>query len=320
MENRRKVEQRLRHWLGGHHCVITRAEALRLGATDPVIRSKLDRGEWSRLTNGVYRDTAAPRTPHQLLRAACVGAGSAAVASHRSAAWLWGLLDQAPTRHEVTLGKAFQPRRRGQGAVVHRMADLDLSRTVTLTGIPVTDPLRTLVDLGASVASDNLLAAVVAALAKRLVTVDGLVAELNRLQRPGRQGPGALRRLLTERGFVGVPHPSVLEARMAELFAGSRLPAPERELLVGDNGEYRLDFALRAVKFAIEVDGYAWHWSPEHLQRDLARRNDLQRAGWVVLVYTWRDVMAEPRRVRDEIAACYQQLARPAANQTSQTS
>ena len=55
----------------------------------------------------------------------------------------------------------------------------------------------------------------------------------------------------------------------------------------------------------IEVDGYAYHSSPEQLQRDNARRNALEVEGWQFLVYTWLDVTREPRRVAAEIAAFY---------------
>ena len=80
------------------------------------------------------------------------------------------------------------------------------------------------------------------------------------------------------------------------------------EFNTSPDGEYRLDFAFPVIKLAIEVDGYVWHFTPEHLQRDHARRNQLQRDGWVVLVYTWRDITADPARVVREIASSYQRL------------
>jgi very-short-patch-repair endonuclease len=70
-------------------------------------------------------------------------------------------------------------------------------------------------------------------------------------------------------------------------------------------GEYRLDFAYPELKLAIEVDGYVWHFSPEHTGRDNNRRNKLTLQGWQILVYTWREVADEPERVAREIAAAY---------------
>jgi very-short-patch-repair endonuclease len=101
----------------------------------------------------------------------------------------------------------------------------------------------------------------------------------------------------------------VLESQMQRLFHNHHLPMPAAEVRHGPHGEYRLDFAYADRQLAIEVDGYVWHFSPEHLQRDHTRRNQLQAAGWRVLVYTWRDVTQDPKRVASEIAAAYQAAA-----------
>ena len=47
-------------------------------------------------------------------------------------------------------------RQRDGGIKVHRSKDVDWSHIVIRQTIPVTNPLRTLVDLGASVATDTL--------------------------------------------------------------------------------------------------------------------------------------------------------------------
>ena len=89
------------------------------------------------------------------------------------------------------------------------------------------------------------------------------------------------------------------------LFVRFHLPVPKVEVIVGRDSEYRLDFSYPDQKKAIEVDGYAYHSSPEQLQRDNARRNALEVEGWQFLVYTWLGVTREPRRVAAEIAAFY---------------
>ncbi|MDP9072641.1 MAG: DUF559 domain-containing protein [Actinomycetota bacterium] len=308
MDTRRELELALRHWLHDHHGIIGHREAVRLGATEEVIRAKLARGEWVRVYRGVYRDTVVPRTHAQDLRAVCVLTHGRAVASHASAAWLWGLLARPPDKPELTVARAFQHGRTVRGILVHQSIVLDWTRVRTRDTIPVTDPLRTLVDLGGSVPAEELTAAVDAGLATRLVSVDGLVAELARLGRGRRPGARSLRRMLAERALVGVPQASVLEVKALAMFQRAGLPVPRIEYRVGQDGEYRLDFAYPVIKFAVEVDGYAWHSSPEQFQHDRARRNQLQRRGWVVLVYTWRDIVSEPVRVAQEIAWQYHSL------------
>jgi hypothetical protein len=144
-----------------------------------------------------------------------------------------------------------------------------------------------------------------------MVTIPALLAVLNTMAKNGRPGIRALRQVLTERGFIGVPHPSVLESKTQRIFLTRRLPLPDCELVAGKEGEYRLDFAYPALKLAIEVDGYIWHFSPEHTRRDNARRNALTLQGWQILVYTWREITQEPARVAREIAEAYRN-AQPA--------
>jgi len=50
------------------------------------------------------------------------------------------------------------------------------------------------------------------------------------------------------------------------------------------------DVSFPIQKIAIEVDGWAWHHSPERFQRDRERQNALVNAGWLILRFTWFDV------------------------------
>ncbi len=265
--DRREVAESIR----SHDGLIARRQALALGLSAAQIQGYLDRGTWERVHREVYRATSAPRTDRQLLRAACWGAGDRAVASHASAAWLWDLRDRAPARPEITVPTSWAPDLKG--VRVHRSRDLGRARTTVRTGIPVTDPVRTLVDCGGVMAGPELSDLLDRGLALRLVTLRSVLAELRRLSRPGRPGPARVRDVIAERGMTGAPHPSVLESRMLRIFLRHRLPVPAVEIVAGPDGEYRLDFAYPPVKLAIEVDGYVWHFTPEHQHRDHQRRN-----------------------------------------------
>jgi hypothetical protein len=309
MRDLNAAEGKIRDWLRTHHGVISRDEAIARGATDGIVRAKVARGEWHKMHTSVFRDTAVPRSEAQTLRAACLAAGNEAVASHASAAWLWGLIDRPPERPEVTVPWPRQHGRRAKGIRLHQSMDLVHRAGTERRTIPVTNPVRTLLDLGASVSLEQLADAIDRAVAKKLVTIPALLAELKRLGKRGRPGVGALRELLKRRGFIGVPHPSVLESKTQRLFLAHKLPLPDCELDAGKEGEYRLDFAYPALKLAIEVDGYVWHFSPEHKRRDDNRRNALTLQGWRILVYSWREITQEPARVAREIAEAYRNAA-----------
>jgi hypothetical protein len=303
------IDKKLRDWLRTHHGVIGQSEARQLGATEGLVRAKLAMGEWEEVHRSVYRDAASAKTDHQRLRAACVLTAPVGVASHRSAAWLWGMRDRPPGTPELTVPHGCHHGERTKGVVVHRSRDLDRSSVRQWEGLPVTTPLRTLVDLGALVTPQQLADAVDRALAKQLITIPRLLDEVNRLGRRGRRGAGALRQLLKDRGFIGVPHPSVLESKALRIFGRYRLPIPECELVVGPDGEYRLDFAYPAIKLAIEVDGYVWHFSPAHKERDETRRNAITLSGWTILVYSWPRITQDPVGVAAEIAEAFRTAA-----------
>jgi hypothetical protein len=307
--NRQKLEALIREWLRNHYGVITWDEAIRLGASKDYIRSKLDSGAWIRVHRGVYRDAAVPRSPNQDLRAAFRATGGTGVVSHGSAAWLWDLVPTPPTPPELTvplgLGKAIRP----AGLTIHRYRDLDIAKAIHRRDVLVTNPMRTIVDLAATFPSDALTSAIDNAVATRLFNIPTLVAEVHRLARRGRPGLGALRYHLKERGLTGAPAPSVLESRALRLIMAAGLPLPEIEYQVGPEGEYRLDFAWPDILLTIEVDGYVWHFSPEHKARDEARRNHIQDLGWTLRVYTWRTVRDDPARMVREISENYARSA-----------
>lgn len=237
-------------------------------------------------------------TPAGELLAACVGAGPPAVASHRSAAWLWGLVGDAPPRPEITVALTQRPRR--PNLQVHRRGDIDPASTSLRRAVPCTNPLRTLADLG-EVDPASLDGAVDRALAVRLVTVEGLLAEIDRLSRTGRRGVGVLRRSLERRGMVEAPAPSVLESMTLRLLArwGIR-PLDVQVVVLG--GRYRLDILIRPG-LALEVDGFAFHSSPEAKAADSVRRNALRLEGIVVIEANWVTITREPETLHAMLLA-----------------
>ncbi|MFB7333593.1 DUF559 domain-containing protein [Streptomyces adustus] len=55
-------------------------------------------------------------------------------------------------------------------------------------------------------------------------------------------------------------------------------------------GQYRLDFALPEHKIGIEVDGYAYHATPEAFTRDRKRERDLELAEWRIIRFSGSEI------------------------------
>jgi len=284
--------------------LITHDQAMQL-ITYRMIERLLGSGRWERVHRGVYRVAGAPVTYEQRVVAACLAAGAESAASHRSAAWIWGLLDEEPDVVEIAVPRPLHHRLRN--VVVHRATDLERADTTLRRGISVTNPMRTLVDLAAVAPVGTVAHALHRALSTRLAAFDATEAALERVARKGRRGVRVFRKLLDEQRDN--PRPAgVFEAKFSSLARGFALPTAVPELdVLADDGTWiaRVDFAYPEAKLFIELDGLETHGSGPALQRDLARQNALVDAGWQPLRYTWADltrrqpaVAAEVRRVR----------------------
>lgn len=296
----------LASWLRSHDGVIGLEEARRLGVSARALRQQVTAGRLHHPARGVFVDAAAARNPRTALRIAMFLAGEGTVVSHRSAAWLWDLVDQPPGRPTITVTATRSVR--VPGVIVHRTDRLPPQRRHA--GFLVTEPDRTIVDVAAR-GTDALIDSLVdRALSRGLVTV----AALDHATQPGghRRGVGSLRRRLSARGHLAVPEPSVLESRMGRILRRlareAGLPDAKPEVAWLD-GRYRLDYAWPAVRLAVEVDGFTWHGSVTQMRRDYERRNRLTMVGWIFLIYTWPQVTDEADRVMAEIADTYRLLS-----------
>lgn len=282
--------------------IVTRAQLRALGVTRDKIIGMVRRGELIELHPGVYRIAGSPVTPEQTLFAAVLAAGAGAAASHRAAAWVWELLPDEAVEISVPSGRSA----RVEGVTVHRVSDLHRGWVGERRGIPVTSPMRTLLDLGAVVDKEVVRSALERALIARYCAVAAVEAELERVGRRGRPGTAVLREVLQNRALGDARPDGMLEPHMAELLEAAGLEQPRFQYEIrGEDGRVidRVDFAYVAERLAIEVDGWSFHGSPEAMTSDLRRQNRLVALGWTVLRFTWWQVMNEPERVAQEIAS-----------------
>lgn len=285
------------HQLGaGQLGLVTRAQAIACGLSDAQIALRRERGQILRVFAGVYEVTGTPRTAERRAFAACLACGPAAAISHRSAAHLWGLIEQLPRLPEVTVPAARRVRARG--VRVYRTRHRRRRDVVRRGVVPLTSPARTLLDLAAVLGAEELELALDEALRRDLTDPAAVLAQL----RPRLKGAGALHSLVQDRVGRGVPE-SVLERRAIALIRRYRLPEPVRQLEVTMRGRrVRLDLAYPEQRVAIELDGRAPHWGRDPWQSDHDRDNVVELSGWRLLRFTWWDVTERPFDVAMKIA------------------
>ncbi len=292
------------------HGVVTRRQLEALGHNRMSIQRLLDRGLLDRLHRGVYRAAGVPESWHQRQLAAVLACGPGAVASHRAAAHLWGLLEEPPARPEVTVPRGRTPK--PSGVIVHRSTALDHLDVVTHRRIPATTPMRALLDLGAVLGPDELEDCLDRGLQARRYSVATVEWAYNRLAAPGRHGTGVLRAVLDERALGEDPPDGLLEPRMARLLRDAGLAGWVFQHEVRDRaGRFvaRVDFAWPALRLAVEVDGYEKRATRRAMQADYDRQHALEDLGWLVRRFTWIDVVRRPAPVAAAIARDLERLA-----------
>lgn len=280
---------------GTQYGIITRRQLVECGVSIHTVKRWLTKGRLELAHPRVYRMVGAPVTWEQRVLAGVLAGGEGVVASHRAAARLWGLLDDDVI--EITVP---EPRFvRLAGVRVHRSQELG-RRWVSRRGpIPVTNPMRVLVDIGCVVPGAVVADMVERALTARLVTVPGLEAAYETLG-SGRRGAAVLGDVLRHRALGAARPDGLLEPRMANLLRDQGLPpAAFQHEISSHRGRFvaRVDFAYPDRLLAIEVDGHEVHATPQALQSDLNRQNALVSLGWTVLRFTWSDVERQPRKV-----------------------
>ena len=227
--------------------------------------------------------------------AAVLACGPGAVLSHRSAAYLWGLVDSWEAPIDVTA-----PNRRGRspdGVAAHRDGSLQPIDKVTLHGVPCTSVARTVLDFAAVAPEWEVRKVVAQAEVLRIVDQPKLRALLKRSRR--RRGVARLRLILDSIHPQTKRSRSELERLFLRMCEKRDVPEPEVNvwLPAPDGRRYQADFLWRDSKLIIEADSRRFHDTDSSFVSDRKRQQQLELAGWRVSRCTWEEVEQEPRRL-----------------------
>lgn len=261
--------------------LITRRQALRV-LTENQIDWLAGGDAWHAVYPGVYRMTGvAPTWRRSVLAMALLRPD--VLASHRTAAFLWGLVDRPPAELEflTRVGRATGP----GGVTVHRTRRwFDDMRSVA-GGVPTTRPARTLMDLSRRCSLATLQSAVDRALTRRILRFDELMAEFERLgARPGKSF-ALMAAVLPKRDAQYEKLESVGEVDILDWIRDAALPGPceQFRIPVGRDDTFRPDYAYPDMKIAIEVQSWGWHGGPAKYEQDASKAIRLAAMGWIVL-------------------------------------
>lgn len=277
---------------------VSRAQLLGLGHTTESIRVQLAARRWQHLLPGVYVVFTGPLPYITRVWGALLYAGDDAAASHETAAWLAGLLDEPPPLVHITVPShrrvAEQP-----GLRVH------YSNRVAASVHPARRPAQTRVEetvldlVEEASRVDDVVGLLTRACQRRLTTAARL------REWAGKRKKLRWRALVTDvLSDVVAGVQSALERRfLRDVERAHGLPRGERNRTEGEPGRrcYR-DVRYRKYRTLVELDGSAAH-PAEDRDADQIRDNDVvEQEETAPLRYGWDPVAGHPCRVATQLA------------------
>ena len=279
------------------HGLITRDQARR-SLTQNQIRHRVVTGEWQRIHPGVYRHSAVAEVWESRLLAAVLSTGG--VASHRCAAALWNLELYRRPPIEISVPRGGRDRR--TDIRLHTTTQWDRIDRGERRGIPCSGIERTILDCGAVTGIRNVERLAESAIRQRFTTWPELVLCLERHSRSGRDGCWNLRQVLERRINDATVPLSDFSRLVANLLEDAGLPTPELEFpIIDDQGQLvlQVDLAWPRLKKCWELDGLAFHFAREAVERDRRKRNRVKALGWNMQEILWSMYADSPAHLID---------------------
>jgi very-short-patch-repair endonuclease len=274
------------------HGVVSRRQLVWLGYTRHEIDRRIASGMLHVVHRGVYAVGHRRLTREGRWFAALLAAGPDAVLSHESAAVVWRLRDE---ERDIEVSVARRRRRR-RGLCIHE-AQLPATDTTSRHGIPVTTPIRTLLDLARTLTLEALEEAIRQAEYHRLASAASLSKTAE--SRHGESGVKALRTALEKADLGKGPTRNGLEQRFRRFVREHDLPRPTRlNAPIELNGRrIEVDVLWRRQRLIVELDGGGAHMTTDAFHDDRARDQELVAAGFRVIRITWWQLKSEPERI-----------------------
>lgn len=225
--------------------------------------------------------------------AAVLACGAEALLSHRSAAALWGFGVEHPDYIEISLARHSTLRR--PGIRVHDRPGLWNRDIGSHLGIPVTQPVRTFLDLATVAGPKTVERAINEADKLGVIDADALRRTLD--DYPGQPGIRLLRHVLDKDTFR--LSDDELERLFRPVAAAAGLPVQLTKHMVN---EFEVDFFWPDLGLVVETDGWRYHRTPSAQTRDALRFQTHTAAGLTPLRFSHWQVKHEPHHVRRILA------------------
>jgi hypothetical protein len=268
------------------------AQLRSLGFRESTVRGRVKSGRLHvTLFKGVLSPTPPPLDRLQTIKAAALACGPSSLPSHWSAAEVLGIAEPGLLPVHIT-----NPTGNGRGRehiAVHRSTVLPCD-TGGRDGILCTSAARTIVDLAAMAAEEEVERVLISADSLRILN-RARFAELVEEAR-GRRGARTLQSIV-----AGEPA-RVRSDREVDMLLVCRLAGLPEPVVNGIVESFEVDYHWPELGLVLELDSWRFHGGRERMNADRERDQRLTLAGWLVVRFTRDQLVADPatcaRRLR----------------------
>lgn len=257
-------------------------------------RATLDGPGFRRILYGVLVAADVPDSPQLRAEAALLCFFESAVASHATAARVWGVPVTLPPGEHVTVPEVGHRLRRA-GVTCHVRPDV---RAVVVDGVRVSILPDLFVELASLLSLVELVVAGDWMVRRHGVSLTALVESARHAG--GRSGALARSAAPYVRDRVDSP----MESRLRMLLVLAGIPEPEINLAIRTvDGEVlrRYDLCWPGVRVIMEYDGRHHVERVEQWEHDLARREAIDDSEWRILVVVSSGIYKSPGRTLDRV-------------------
>jgi very-short-patch-repair endonuclease len=260
---------------------------------------------WLQIAPGIWRHEATPATWEMNVIAGSMWLGADA-ALHGATAGRWLGLEGCETERVGFL----TPRARRHlppWLELHTTLQWTKGDTVLRNGVRTCNATRAIIDMAKDATAQQLEAAIDSAIRMRLTAVPRLTRRIHELSGSGRRGIHTLRTLMLDSGGE-----SDLERTFLRLMRAHGFIRPQSQIVYRSSGRtLRVDFEWPILGLVAEVSGRLGHSSRQDQQREIHRRNELQRLGKRYIEFSTADVIGNPDYVVETVGTYVPVIARP---------
>lgn len=273
------------------------------------VRHALHGGDLQTVGHGLYipAHETDPLNLRKTLDVLC--RGTPHLVSHRTAAALWGIVDEVPAAPFHLTTPPQESRIKRPGLVTSHRIRVPTADRAELDGLPITSPARTWVDVALD--SSVLEALVLADRCRRRGR--GEFGEVPRALASGAELENALARRGRARGVRnarpalqlsrdGVDSPQ--ETRLRYVMSQAGLPEPEVNAWICNEYGQRVvqpDLSVRQYRLAIQYEGWEFHTAADQMAKDIHRQELTEALGWMEVRITREHMRNQGHRAVEKI-------------------